>query len=101
MTLELEIDQVDFDPAAATLRLKGVNRAESQHVKLGASHTLSLELNRDLSIIKEEWDRFELLLPLLFAMFSLLNPYIFVVVLRLSVCETLRILLQQRMRLRL
>ena len=37
---------------------KGSNRAESAHVKLGASHTLTIELNRDLTIIKDEWDRF-------------------------------------------
>ena len=56
MTLEIEVDTVDFDPAAATLRLKGVTRSESAHVKLGASHTLSVELNRDVTLLKDEWD---------------------------------------------
>jgi protein pelota len=60
MTLEVTVDKVDFDPQAATLRLKGTNRTESPFIKLGASQTLAIELNRDLTLIKSEWDQVSL-----------------------------------------
>jgi protein pelota len=33
---------------------------ENQHVKMGAFHTLDIEMNRDVKIIKEYWDRIAL-----------------------------------------
>ena len=33
---------------------------ENEHVKLGAFHTLDIEVNRDLRIMKDEWDKFSL-----------------------------------------
>ena len=46
-----------FDPAeACVLHLSGTNSEESAHVKLGAYHTLHLELNRNFTVEKECWD---------------------------------------------
>lgn len=58
--LTLEITKVDFDPAAGEIRVSGPNRRESAHVRLGASHTSSLELHRDFSVEKTCWDRVHL-----------------------------------------
>jgi protein pelota len=44
----------------ATLAITGTVTSENPHVKLGAFHTLDIEVNRDLRIIKEEWDNFAL-----------------------------------------
>lgn len=52
----LRTDNIDFEPEACTLRLKGRNQTETPHVKLGASHTLDLEVNRDVTLHKHEWD---------------------------------------------
>ncbi|TDL29485.1 hypothetical protein BD410DRAFT_758360 [Rickenella mellea] len=40
----------------ATLSITGPVTAENDHVKMGAYHTLDLETNRDVRIIKDEWD---------------------------------------------
>jgi protein pelota len=53
-------DKVDFDPQASTLRLKGTNRTESPLIKLGASQTIAIELNRELTLVKSEWDQVSL-----------------------------------------
>lgn len=40
----------------ATLSITGQVTTENQHVKMGAFHTLDLETNRDVRIVKQEWD---------------------------------------------
>ena len=40
----------------ASLSIYGQVTAENQFVKMGAYHTLDLEVNRDVRIIKVEWD---------------------------------------------
>uniref|UniRef100_K3WRF6 Protein pelota homolog n=1 Tax=Globisporangium ultimum (strain ATCC 200006 / CBS 805.95 / DAOM BR144) TaxID=431595 RepID=K3WRF6_GLOUD len=56
MTLQIEVEQINFDPALCVLRIKGKNIMESQHVRLGAYHTLDLEMNRDFTLFKNCWD---------------------------------------------
>ena len=55
MTIAVEAVD-DFDHAAGLLRIKGRNAAENAHVKMGAYHTLDLELNRKFTLAKAEWD---------------------------------------------
>lgn len=50
------MENIDFDTQACVLRLKGRNIEENQYVKMGAYHTLDLELNRKLAVYKDEWD---------------------------------------------
>lgn len=40
----------------ASLSISGQVTAENQFVKMGAYHTLDLEVNRDVRIVKAEWD---------------------------------------------
>ncbi|ETW05889.1 mRNA surveillance protein pelota, variant 1 [Aphanomyces invadans] len=56
MSLALEIDHIDFDPAKCLLRIKGINVEENPHVRMGASHTTDLELNKDFTLKKNCWD---------------------------------------------
>lgn len=56
ITLTIQVEKIDFDPANATLRLTGPNVQESEYVKLGAYHTISVELHQNITIIKENWD---------------------------------------------
>eukprot|EP01137_Pigoraptor_chileana_P011315 Opistho-2@61977 len=55
-TLTVQVENIEFDTAACALRVKGKNVEENQFVKLGAFHTIDLELNRKFSIAKDEWD---------------------------------------------
>jgi len=56
ITLTIEVDVIEFDSAEGVLRLKGKNITENKFVKLGAYHTLELELNREFTIAKPFWD---------------------------------------------
>uniref|UniRef100_A0A6S8X182 Protein pelota homolog n=1 Tax=Chaetoceros debilis TaxID=122233 RepID=A0A6S8X182_9STRA len=56
-SLTIRVDKVDFDPDSLQVRISGPNVEESKFVKLGAHHTLTLELDRQFSIIKECWDQ--------------------------------------------
>ncbi|RKP03946.1 hypothetical protein CXG81DRAFT_8807 [Caulochytrium protostelioides] len=56
LTLVLVVATVDYDVQGGQLRVKGTNQTESPHIKLGAYHTLAIELNRQLTIYKDEWD---------------------------------------------
>lgn len=59
-TLTISVENIDFDTQACVLRLKGRNIEENQFVKMGAYHTLDLELNRKFTIRKSEWDSISL-----------------------------------------
>lgn len=55
-TLTITVETIDFDTLACVLRLKGRNIVENQYVKMGAYHTLDLELNRKFTLQKLLWD---------------------------------------------
>lgn len=55
-TLTIQVEAIDFDTQACVLRVKGRNVCENQYVKMGAYHTLDLELNRPFTLSKQEWD---------------------------------------------
>ena len=54
--LTVLVKSLDFDTQASVLRVKGTNFEENQFVKMGAYHTIDLELNRKFEISKSEWD---------------------------------------------
>mmetsp|Transcript_2169 Transcript_2169/g.2940 ORF Transcript_2169/g.2940 Transcript_2169/m.2940 type:complete len:424 (-) Transcript_2169:134-1405(-) len=56
-SLTIRVEKVDFDPDSLTLRLSGPNVEESKFVKMGAYHTLTLEVGKTFSIEKECWDQ--------------------------------------------
>jgi len=55
--LTIRVTKVDFDPDSLQVRISGPNVEESKFVKMGAHHTLTLELGRNFSIEKECWDQ--------------------------------------------
>lgn len=55
-TLAIAVEGIEFDTQACMLRIKGRNVEENQYVKMGAYHTIDLELNRKFTLIKEYWD---------------------------------------------
>ncbi|KDQ64615.1 hypothetical protein JAAARDRAFT_201928 [Jaapia argillacea MUCL 33604] len=86
VTLTLQVSRIDFSPSSssqsasaptsapaststdptsssttsanvtASLQISGRVTSENPHVKMGAYHTLDIEVNRDVRIIKDEWD---------------------------------------------
>ncbi|KFM65584.1 Protein pelota, partial [Stegodyphus mimosarum] len=55
-TLTIKVEDIDFDTQACMLRVKGRNIQENMYVKMGAYHTLDLELNRKFTLSKDCWD---------------------------------------------
>ena len=56
-SLTVKVERVDFDPDSLQVRISGRNVEESNHVKLGAYHTLTLEVDKNFQVEKECWDR--------------------------------------------
>ncbi|KAI8576982.1 hypothetical protein K450DRAFT_254524 [Umbelopsis ramanniana AG] len=56
LTLTIVVETVDFDPQAGLLRINGRVSSESQYVKMNSYHTIDLELNRNFTLFKNEWD---------------------------------------------
>jgi len=57
LTVRVEaVDESSFDTQSCLLRLKGRNIEENPHVKMGAFHTIELELNRKFELRKPVWD---------------------------------------------
>ncbi|XP_065891097.1 protein pelota homolog isoform X1 [Dysidea avara] len=54
--LTLSVESVEFDTIACTLRIKGRNIQENQYVKMGAYHTIDIQLNQRLTLAKLKWD---------------------------------------------
>uniref|UniRef100_A0A803PYX7 Protein pelota homolog n=1 Tax=Cannabis sativa TaxID=3483 RepID=A0A803PYX7_CANSA len=57
LKLEVKVEEVaDYDKVGSVLRIRGKNILENEHVKIGAFHTLELELNRPFVLRKDNWD---------------------------------------------
>ncbi|KAI8916947.1 hypothetical protein DFJ77DRAFT_429701 [Powellomyces hirtus] len=54
--LTIQVESVEFDTQACMLRVAGRNVVENKFVKMGGYHTLDLELNRNFTLTKPEWD---------------------------------------------
>jgi protein pelota len=54
--LSITVDKIDFDPQESALHISGRVCEENKFVAVGAHHTLDLELHRNFSLFKSEWD---------------------------------------------
>ncbi|XP_056851555.1 protein PELOTA 1 isoform X2 [Raphanus sativus] len=52
LKLEVQVEEVDYDKDASVLRIRGKNILENEHVKIGAFHTLELDLKRPFVLRK-------------------------------------------------
>ncbi|RPA87588.1 hypothetical protein BJ508DRAFT_410351 [Ascobolus immersus RN42] len=55
-TVKISVESIDFDPKVGELHVKGRVCEENNHIPLGSYHTLDLELFRNFTVEKEEWD---------------------------------------------
>ncbi|KAI6236068.1 Protein pelota-like protein [Aphelenchoides besseyi] len=60
VTLTILVETITYDPSVCTLHLKGQNIQENEHVRMGAYHTLDIEINRQFTLTKEVWDSMDL-----------------------------------------
>lgn len=75
ITLTILVETISYDPSVCILHLKGKtwlfmlfnlflfsgqNIQENEHVRLGAYHTLDIEINRQFTLTKEIWDSMDL-----------------------------------------
>ncbi|XP_031402267.1 protein PELOTA 1 isoform X2 [Punica granatum] len=56
LKLEIKVEAVDYDKVGTVLRIRGKNVLENEHVKIGAFHTLEIELQRPFVLRKGVWD---------------------------------------------
>ena len=56
VTLTVQVVGIDFDINASALHINGRNVEENKFVKLGAHHTIDVELNHRFSLYKAHWD---------------------------------------------
>ncbi|KAF7132601.1 hypothetical protein RHSIM_Rhsim09G0131200 [Rhododendron simsii] len=53
LKLEIKVEAMDYDKEGSVLRIRGKNILENEHVKIGAFHTLEIELHRPFVLRKE------------------------------------------------
>ncbi|GAM29193.1 hypothetical protein SAMD00019534_123690, partial [Acytostelium subglobosum LB1] len=56
VTITITVQKIDYEPSSQLLRISGPVSEENRLVKLGAYHTIDLEVNRDFTLFKDEWD---------------------------------------------
>ncbi|KAG0592920.1 hypothetical protein M758_1G281900 [Ceratodon purpureus] len=56
LKLEVEVETVEYDKVASVLRVRGKNMSESEHVRMGAYHTMELDQQRPFVLAKPMWD---------------------------------------------
>ncbi len=54
--LTLSVESIEYDTTGCAMRVKGRNIRENQFVKMGAYHTIDLQLNQKFTLTKENWD---------------------------------------------
>lgn len=56
MQMSVQVTNIEWDQEISEIRVNGKNQTECDFVKLGASHTLEISVNRAVMITKDEWD---------------------------------------------
>lgn len=56
LKLEIKVEAIEYDKVGSVLRIRGKNVLENEYVKIGAFHTLEIELHRAFVLRKELWD---------------------------------------------
>ncbi|CAK7346657.1 unnamed protein product [Dovyalis caffra] len=56
LKLQIEVEGTEYEKAESILRIRGKNTLENEYVKIGAFHTLELELHRPFVLRKALWD---------------------------------------------
>ena len=55
-TVFLKVEHIEFYGDLPSVRIRGKNIVENEHIKMGAYHTVELTLRSEVGIAKENWD---------------------------------------------
>lgn len=55
-TINLHIEKAEYDAHSASIRYAGKNVGESEYIRMGQHHTMSITVGDTVTIIKEQWD---------------------------------------------
>lgn len=55
-TISLLIEKADYDPISSSIRYSGKNVGETEFVRMGQHHTMSVSVGDTITITKEAWD---------------------------------------------
>ena len=58
--LKLEVEKVEFSKYTNILRVSGIIKEASEEIPLGEHHTFNVDDNTTITIIKEQWLRYQL-----------------------------------------
>ncbi|XP_051130882.1 protein PELOTA 1 [Andrographis paniculata] len=56
LKLEIKVEAIEYDKEGSVLRIRGKNILENEYVKIGAFHTLEIDLHRPFVLMKDVWD---------------------------------------------
>eukprot|EP00971_Amphidinium_carterae_P046504 916161-Amphidinium_carterae.1 len=56
ISMTIQVKSIEYDAAGDCIRFAGRNCEENQWVKMGAHHTLEIEINNKLTLGKDCWD---------------------------------------------
>lgn len=56
ITVSIEVEKVDFNPGSHEMRISGPCISENVFLKMGAYHTLDLQINANFVLFKPHWD---------------------------------------------
>ncbi|RLV90111.1 Protein dom34 [Spathaspora sp. JA1] len=60
LKLKLLIEDIDYIASDQTMRINGKSLQQQEYVPLNSYHTAEVELNKDITIIKESWDEYDM-----------------------------------------
>lgn len=60
LKLKLQLEDIDYIASEDGMRLSGKSLAANEYVPLNSYHTAEVELNKDLTILKENWDSYDM-----------------------------------------
>ncbi|WLF76518.1 Translation factor pelota [Lodderomyces elongisporus] len=60
--LRLLVEEVDYIASDLTMRINGKSLLQQEFIPLNSYHTAEVELNKEISIVKESWDEYDMTL---------------------------------------
>ncbi|KAI3404841.2 DOM34 [Candida oxycetoniae] len=60
--LRLLVEDIDYVASDSTMRINGKSLLQQEYIPLNSYHTAEVELNKEISIVKESWDEYDMTL---------------------------------------
>ncbi|CAI5755590.1 unnamed protein product [Candida verbasci] len=58
--LKLTVEEVDYIASDQTMRINGKSLVQQEYIPLNSYHTAEVELNKDLTVLKDTWDEYDM-----------------------------------------